>query len=71
MKRILEDEGISLVSDNGIYYLIYDGGELMIKMKKLEITHKEAEEVINNPDIMYRIIIQYQDKGIFGENLNL
>ena len=33
VKQILEDEGISLVRDKETYYLIYDGGELMIKIR--------------------------------------
>ena len=35
MKKIFENQGIKLLQDNEKYYLRYDAGELMIKMKRL------------------------------------
>jgi hypothetical protein len=69
MEKIMEDEGIGLYKSNNKYFLRYDAGELMIKMKNLEISEEEARSVINNPDTSYDIIISYQNKGIYGENL--
>ncbi|UOO38276.1 hypothetical protein IZU99_03195 [Oscillospiraceae bacterium CM] len=68
MQTIMEDEGIELYSNNGKYYLRYDAGELMIKMKNLEISAKEAQDIISNLDTAYNIIITYHDKGVFGED---
>ena len=70
MEKIIEDEGIGLYKSNNKYYLRYDAGELMIKMKNLEIFEEEARIVLNNPDTSYEIIISYQNKGIYGEDLN-
>lgn len=69
MIKILEDDGIVLLKSNNQYFLQYDAGELMIKMKNLPITNEEAKKVIDNPDVSYNIIIQYQDKGQFGEDV--
>jgi hypothetical protein len=68
MVKILEDDGIELYKDNNKYFLRYDAGELMIKMKNLQILEQEAERVIENPDSAYEIIIGYQNKGIYGED---
>jgi hypothetical protein len=69
MQKIMEDEGIELYKDNNSkYYLRYDSGELMIKMKNLEISAEEAKNVVNNPDSAYNIILAYHDKGIYGED---
>lgn len=68
MKKILESNGIELYQNNNNYFLRYDAGELMIKMKNLLITKEEADNVINNPDNAYHIIIDYQDKGLYGED---
>lgn len=68
MEKIMEDEGIELYKKNNKYYLRYDAGELMIKIKNLEISEKEAKNIIDNPDSAYDIIIAYHDKGIYGED---
>ena len=68
MEKIMENEGIELYKNNNKYYLRYDAGELMIKIKNLEISEEEAKNVINNPDSAYNIIIAYHDRGIYGKN---
>ena len=68
MQKIMEDEGIELYKNSNKYYLRYDAGELMIKMKNLEISAKDAQNVINNPDSAYDIILAYHDRGIYGED---
>lgn len=68
MEKIMEDEGIELYRNNNKYYLRYDAGELMIKMKNIEISAEEAKNVISNPDSAYHIIIGYHNRGIYGEN---
>ncbi len=68
-EKNIEDEGIGLYQESGKYYLRYDAGELMIKMKDLEISNEEANEVIKNPGLSYDIILSYQDKGIYGKDV--
>ncbi len=68
MQKIMEDEGIELYKNNNKYYLRYDAGELMIKMKSLEISAEEVKNVINNPDSAYNIILAYHDRGVYGED---
>ena len=68
MQKIMEDEGIALYRNNNKYYLRYDAGELMIKMKNLEISAEEAKNVITNSNSAYNIILAYHDKGIYGED---
>ena len=68
MQKIMEDEGIELYKDNNKYYLRYDSGELMIKMKNLEISAEEVKKVVNNPNFAYNIILAYHDRGIYGED---
>ena len=66
MEKILENEGIGLLKSEDQYFLQYDAGELMIKIKNLPITPDEAKAVIARPESSYDIIIDYQDKGEFG-----
>lgn len=68
MQKILENEGIELYKDGGKYYLRYDSGELMIKMKNIEISAQEAKNVVNDPDSAYKIILAYHDNGIYGQD---
>ena len=69
MKRILEDEGIELLKDEGRYFLQYDAGAQMVKKKRISITADEAELCQLDVDEMYNIILQYQNDGIYGEDL--
>lgn len=69
MRLILEDEGIQLFENNGKYYLEYDAGAHMIRKKRLKISEEEAEICQYDADEMYNIIIQYQNDGIYGEDI--
>lgn len=69
MKKILEDEGIALLNESGNYYLQYDAGELMVKIKRIKISEEEAKRVIRIPSCSYDIIISYQDRGIYGDDV--
>lgn len=69
MKKIIEDEGLILLSDGSDYYIEYEAGELMVKQKMIKITLEEAEIIELSPDIMYDIILDYQDNGIYGEDV--
>lgn len=68
MQKIMESEGIELYRSNSKYYLRYDAGELSIKMKKLEISEEEAQNILANPDSAYGIILAYHDKRIYGDD---
>lgn len=69
MKKIIEDEGLILLSDGNNYYIEYESGELMVKQKRIKITLEEAEVIKLSPDIMYDIMIGYQDNGVYGEEV--
>lgn len=71
MRKILEDEGILLLESGGKYFLQYDAGELMIKIKNLLISSDEAQAVMKKPALSYDIIIDHQDRGDFGIDANL
>jgi hypothetical protein len=62
MEIILEDEGIQLIKKGNKYYLKFDEGELMFKIRELEITEEEAKKITENSDIAYDVIISYQEK---------
>lgn len=69
MNLLIEDEGIKLLSNNDEFFLQYDAGAHMVKNKRIKITNEEAELVKNSPEIMYDIIIRYQDAGDYGEDI--
>ena len=69
MKLIIEDEGISLLENKGQYYLQYDAGAHMIKKKRIEITNEEAELCQLDVEEMYNLILQYQNDGVYGEDV--
>lgn len=66
MKIIKEDEGIRLIKDESKYYLEYDAGAHMIRRKRIEITSDEAEICQYIDEEMYNIILNYQNRGIYG-----
>ncbi len=69
MNLLIEAEGIKLLSNNEEFFLEYDGCAHMLKNKRIKITNEEAELVRNSPEIMYDIIIRYQDAGDYGEDI--
>jgi hypothetical protein len=69
MKLVLEDEGIDLLEDAGRYFLQYDAGAHMVKKKRIEITLDEAEICQLDVGEMYNIILQYQNDGVYGEDV--
>lgn len=71
MKKIIEDEGLILLKDENDYYIEYEAGELMVKQKRIKISLEEAEVIKLSPDAMYDIIIEYQDNGIYGEEVTI
>lgn len=69
MELIKEDEGIQLFESDGKYYLQYDAGAHMIKKKRIEILENEVEICKYGGEEMYNIILQYQNKGVYGEDV--
>lgn len=69
MNKVIEENGILLLEDDGSYYLQYDAGAHMIKNKRIEITNEEADICRLSPETMYEIILKYQDGGIYGEDV--
>ncbi len=69
MRLIIEDEGIELLEDAGRYFLQYDAGAHMVKKKRISITIDEAEICQLDVDEMYNIILQYQNDGVYGDDI--
>lgn len=69
MRLIIEDEGIKLLESNGNYYIEYDAGAHMIKKKRIEISEDEANMCQYDTEEMYNLILQYQNNGIYGEDV--
>lgn len=69
MRLIIEDEGIELLEDAGGYFLQYDAGAHMVKKKRISITIDEAEICQLDVDEMYNIILQYQNDGVYGDDI--
>jgi len=70
MNVVLNVDGITLFKDLDKYYIQYDGGMFTVELKRLLITKDEAESIIDNPDVAEQIVIQYQNKGQFGEDVS-
>ena len=45
MNTIYESHGIEIVRSGGKFFLRYDEGELVLKIKKIEISKREAMEI--------------------------
>lgn len=69
MEKILQDGSTKLLRDGDKYYLEYDAGSIVMMMRRLKITPEEAKTIIENPDIIDDIIIDYQDRRIYGKLL--
>ena len=71
MRNIAEFDGILLFESANRYYLQYDAGAHMIKIKNLEITAEEVKNILKSEDsaqAVYDIIFRYQNQGIYGED---
>ncbi len=69
MKIIIEDEGIKLLESHGNYYIEYDAGAHMIKKKRIEISEDEANMCQYDIEEIYNLILQYQNSGVYGEDV--
>lgn len=69
MRLIRENDGIQLLENEEKYYIEYDAGAHMIKKKRIEISEDEAEICQYDGEEMYNIILQYQNNGIYGDDV--
>jgi len=69
MRLIIENDGIQLLENEEKYYIEYDAGAHMIKKKRIEISEDEAEICQYDVEEMYNIILQYQNHGIYGDDV--
>ena len=69
MQTILMAEGIELLEDAGRFFLQYDAGAHMVKKKRISITTDEAEICQLDVDEMYNTILQYQNDGVYGDDI--
>ncbi len=69
MQLIKEDEGIKLLKDEDKYYLEYDAGAHMVNRKRIEISLDEAEMCQYIDNEMYNTILNYQNNGVYGDNV--
>lgn len=69
MRLIIEDEGLQLLENEGSYYIEYDAGGHMIKKKRIEISEDEAKICQCDVEEMYNFILQYQNNGIYGDDV--
>ena len=69
MRAIKKDEGLELLEKQGKYYLEYDSGTHMIKKKRIEISQEEADICQYDEEEMYNLILQYQNHGVYGEDI--
>ena len=69
MRLISEDDGLKLLENQGKFYLQYDAGAHMEKEKRIEITSDEAELCQYDREEMYNMILQYQNDGVYGEDV--
>lgn len=67
MEVVKENEGIRLIKCKSKYYLEYDAGTHMIKKKRIEISSDEAKACEYDDEEMYHTILNYQNRGIYGE----
>ena len=58
---LLEHEGIQLRREGTQFFLVYDEGELSVKIRKRRITGEEAALVLRHPKSAYSIIVRYQN----------
>lgn len=71
MEIVKENEGIRLIKYNRKYYLEYDAGTHMIKKKRIEISSDEAKACEYDDEEMYRAILNYQNRGIYGADVKI
>lgn len=64
MRKILEHQGIQLFKNGRQFFLVYDEGELAVRVRELRITQKEADLILDHPESAYDIIIKYQNREL-------
>ena len=67
MKEIAMFDNVLLLEEKGKYYLQYDAGMFTIVYKRLAITNEEAKSILQNPDLINDIVLDYQDRGEYGD----
>lgn len=60
MKKIFDDFGIEIVTDDGKYYIKYDGGEIVEKIDIVEVNKADAILARKSQNEAYQIILKYQ-----------
>ena len=68
MDIICESHGIEIVRSGEKYYLRYDAGEIVSKIKEIEISEKEATEMqaITTEQRLYDYMIHNLDDRLFS-----
>ena len=69
MRILNKNDGIKLLEDRGNYFLEYDSGSHMIKLKRIHITADEAQLCSFDEYEMYYLVLQYQNKDVYGEDV--
>ena len=67
-EQVFVGNGIEIVKREGKYYLKYDAGEICDRIKQIQITDAEMKLAQKSSIDAYNVIIQYQNKGIYGED---
>ena len=68
MNTIYESHGIEIVRSGGKFFLRYDEGELVLKIKKIEISKREAMEIqaITTEQGLYDYMIHNLNDRLFS-----
>ncbi len=64
MDRVIYSEnGIEIVEDGGKIFVIYDAGEIVVAMRRSEITEAEAKKAMMSERDAYEVILETQNRS--------
>ncbi|MFD1739543.1 hypothetical protein ACFSCX_23970 [Bacillus salitolerans] len=62
MSVIFSDYGIEISEEDGRYFLNFDEGELVPKLRTIEVTLEETKKGMLSPKDAYEVIIAFQNR---------
>ena len=62
-KVIYSGNGIEIVEDKGKVFVVYDAGEIVVDMRRSEITEAEAKKAMISERDAYEVILETQSRS--------
>lgn len=63
-ERVFEGHGIEVLKRGSQFFIRYDAGEIVVEMKEIEVSEKEAEKAQEGERQAYEVILRAQQHAL-------